>query len=127
MKATQKAKGPVEAPTNLPSQNSNTQTNGMMNMHSNNMESCPPATERSFRSLMMELESPIRDAKNAVSLLHLQLDQHFTRDHSALTKNSDYWYLSKDDVDDLVFTANLISGLVRKTISQWEKAVEAKQ
>lgn len=82
------------------------------------------ADEKEFRSRVMNLKSPIRDAKNAASLLHLQLDKHFTKTHEALTKNTDYWYLSADDIDDLIFTARMVSKLVNLTIKQWEDALE---
>ncbi|MFI3904308.1 hypothetical protein [Ochrobactrum sp. S1502_03] len=82
------------------------------------------ADQKEFRSRVMDLESPIRDAKNAVSLMNLQLDKHFTRSHEALTKHTDYWYLSADDIDDLIFTARLLSQLVGKTIKDWEGALE---
>jgi len=82
------------------------------------------ADANEFRSRVMDLESPIRDAKNAASLLHHQLDRHFTRTHEALTKNPCYWYLSSEDVDDLIFTARLVSKLVRETITKWEGALE---
>ncbi len=82
------------------------------------------ADAKECRSRVMDRESPIRDAKNAASLLHLQLDQHFTKSHEALTKNPYYWYLSAEDIDDLVFTARLVSKLVRETITQWESVLE---
>lgn len=82
------------------------------------------ADAKEFRTRVMDLEFSIRDAKNMVSLLHRQFDDHFTRSHEAITKNPNHWYLSPSEVDDLIFTANMIGKFVHQTIEQWESALE---
>lgn len=121
---TQKAKGPATAPT-VPSHGSNP-TTGMKNMDSNNTQSAQGATgRRSVRELMMDIENPLSDARNMVSLLHRQLDEHFGKPSSYDPDKPYLWCLMDGDVDDMIFTANMLSKFIRETYGLWQSALEA--
>ncbi len=123
---TQKAKGPAEAATS-PSHGSNP-AKGFKNMDSNTTQSARGATaHRSAKELMMDIENPLSDARNMVSLLHRQLDDHFGKPSTFDPDKPYLWYLSDSDIDDMVFTANMLSKFIRETYGLWRSALEAER
>lgn len=71
----------------------------------------------------MDIEYPVQGAKNMASILHRQLDEHF---FATEPDGGDHrYYLTPTDINDLIFTANMITKLVEDTISAFESAMEA--
>lgn len=116
---TQKTKGSAEVAASTPSQNSNTQSNGMMNMAVNNT--------RSQLQQVMEMEEPICDMENAASIMNRLLQDNFTHLPTKVTGNPDYWYLTQRDVSDMFFAAALISTYSDQIKTHWQSACEAAQ
>ncbi|QNQ40600.1 hypothetical protein [Brucella intermedia] len=121
---TKQTKGPAEAATS-PSHGSNP-AKGLTNMDSNNTQSAQGATgHRSAKELMMDIENPLSDARNMISLMHRQLDEHFNRITAFDPDRPHLYYLSNNDVDDMIFTANMLSKFIRETYGLWQSALEA--
>lgn len=121
---TQKAKGPTEGATSS-SQNSNTQTNGMMNVKLNNTKTGHSATgSHSGNSALFDLEEPINDSKNMASILGGLLHDIFDKDHSAVTGHREYYFISEGDASNIIFAASQLQRFIKSTLDTWNVALD---
>ncbi|MBX8825240.1 hypothetical protein [Ochrobactrum sp. SFR4] len=61
---------------------------------------------------IFDLESPACNAHSMASILLDRLHRHFERSHQGLTGSKDYYYLSAEDIDCLLFAAGQLKAMV---------------
>lgn len=82
---------------------------------------------RSFRQQVMDLEDRICDAQSFAAILLGRLHMHFERNHEKVTGNKDFYYLSEEDIDCLLFAGGQLKRNVGKVKSNFYKALDGKQ
>lgn len=121
---TQKRKGSTTAPT-VSSHGSNPEQ-GIKNMQSNSTERAQSATGRpDLFKMVMDMETPICDAENAISIMYRILHDNFSEPHTAATGSPNRWILSESDISDMFFVANLINKYIGHIKKNWNEALEA--
>lgn len=74
---------------------------------------------------LADLETPICDAENSISILQRLLDMNFSKPHTELTGSPERFHLSESQVSDMLFAANLVMTYVAHIKAQWDVALEA--
>ncbi len=119
-----KTKGPAEVAASL--DHGSNPEQGIKNMQSNSTESAQSATGRQdLFKMVMDMETPICDAENAISIMHRILHDNFNEPHTAATGSPNRWILSESDISDMFFVANLINKYVGHIKKNWNEALEA--
>ncbi len=69
-----------------------------------------------------DLEDPICNAHSMAAILLDRLHSHFTKSHEGVTGNSNFYYLSDEDVDCILFAAGQLKSTVGKVKTDFYKA-----
>ncbi len=122
-----KAKGSAEAATSIPSQSSSQSQQGMKNMQRNNTKSVPQATTVAtpkINEALFNLENPINDSKNMASILGSLLHDIFDKDHSSVTGNREFYFVSESDASNIIFAAGQLQRFIKSSLDTWNEALE---
>ncbi|MBX8814198.1 hypothetical protein HBA91_16285 [Ochrobactrum sp. MR34] len=123
----QKAKGSAEAATSIPSQCSIQTVAGMKNMQRNNTKSVPQATTVAtvkINEALFDLENPINDSKNMASILGSLLHDIFDTDHSSVTGNREFYFISESDASNIIFAAGQLQRFIKSSLDTWNEALK---
>ena len=80
---------------------------------------------RNQHQQVMDMESPVLDLQSAVSIMSRMLTDNFTHVPTQVTGNPDYWYLGKQDIEDMFFIMNQVRERSSRVKDQWQSALEA--
>ena len=122
-----KAKGSAEAATSIPSQSSSQTIAGMKNMQRNNTKGVPQATTGAtvkINEALFNLENPINDSKNMASILGGLLHDVFDKDHSSVTGNREFYFVSESDASNIIFAAGQLQRFIKSSLDTWNEALE---
>ena len=122
-----KAKGSAEAATSIPSQSSNQTIAGMKNMQRNNTKGVPQATTGAtvkINEALFNLENPINDSKNMASILGGLLHDVFDKDHSSVTGNREFYFVSESDASNIIFAAGQLQRFIKSSLDTWNEALD---
>ena len=122
-----KAKGSAEAATSTPSQSSIQSQQGKKNMQRNNTKSFPQATTviaPKINEALFNLENPINDSKNMASILGGLLHDVFDKDHSSVTGNSEFYFVSESDASNIIFADGQLQRFIKSSLDTWNEALE---
>ncbi|PWL18129.1 hypothetical protein DKP76_10445 [Falsochrobactrum shanghaiense] len=80
---------------------------------------------RTQHEQVMDMESPVLDLQSAVSIMNRMLTDNFTHVPTQVTGRPDYWYLGKQDIEDMFFIMNEVRERSSRIKDQWLSALEA--
>lgn len=76
---------------------------------------------------LLDLENPICDAENAISILMNILHSRFDQDHAEVTGDKSHWYLSDDEISDFMYIGHQAKRHIRQIKEGFNEAIEQRR
>lgn len=96
-------------------------------MQRNNTKGVPQATTGAtvkINEALFNLENPINDSKNMASILGGLLHDVFDKDHSSVTGNREFYFVSESDASNIIFAAGQLQRFIKSSLDTWNEALE---
>ncbi len=96
-------------------------------MQRNNTKSVPQATAPvapKINEALYDLENPINDSKNMASILGSLLHDIFDEDHSSVTGNREFYFISESDASNIIFAAGQLQRFIKSSLDTWNEALD---
>lgn len=76
---------------------------------------------------LLDLETPICDAENAISILMNILHSRFDQDHAEVTGEENHWYLSDNEISDFMYIGHQAKRHIHQIKEGFNAAIEQRR